>query len=249
MEENRIEEGVQTASALMDEQKGKKRGRSKKGALILLALLLVMLVALCALAAVDFDAIKDSIFKDTGKVNYYQPIYGENIWENEEYMSHAFAAMKISVCEDGFFFDEYAFGDADSAEEAFAQAGKHQNGAAVLSDYFYALLNGCDTPGEKARFKALFSEEFQINRGKSELPGGFTCQKIYDLQFQYMGEEIGYDGVTLCQAWMVSYRIVRNDGTVLNYSSGLDNGQARFYVEETSEGYRIKEIVGIYKVN
>jgi hypothetical protein len=42
---------------------------------------------------------------------------------------------------------------------------------------------------------------------------------------------------------------VRNDGTVLNYSSGLDNGQARFFLEETAEGYRIKEIIGIYRVN
>lgn len=227
----------------------KGRSRNKKGAVILIAVILVALVVVCALAAVDFDAIKDGLFKDTGRTDYYQPVYGENIWENHEYMSHAFAAMKIGVCEDGFFSDEYAFGDADSAEEAFERAGSHQYGAEVLADYFYALLCGCDTPAEKSRFRDLFSVEFQINRGKSELPGGFTCQKIYDLRFDYQGEEIGYDGTTTCQVWLVSYRIVRNDGTVLNYSSGLDHGQARFYVEETAEGYRIKEIVGIYKVN
>ena len=243
MEEKRFEQEP------AEETGAVKRGRSKKGAVILIAVVLCLLVVVCALAAVDFDAIKDKMFEDTGKVEYYQPVYGENVWENEEYLAHAYAAMKIGVCEDGFFTAEYPFGDADSAQEAFEKAGEHQNGASVLAKYFYSLLCGCDTPAQKTRFKELFCKEFLIKRGRSQLPGGFTCQKIYDLQFVYQGEEASYDGTATCQVWMVSYRIVRNDGTVLNYSSGLDNGQARFFVEETAEGFRIKEIIGIYRVN
>lgn len=248
MEEKNFEE-VREPEAEKTAQSGRPRGRNKKVAMILIVVVLVLLVVVCALAAVDYDAIRDGLFKDSVKVDYYPPVYGENIWENEEYMSHAYAAMKISVCEDGFFSADYAFGDADSAEEAFEKAGSHQYGAKAIADYFYSLMNGCDTPAEKTRFRELFSQEYRINRGKVSLPGGFTRQKVYEIRMEYLGETVCFDETTACRSWLVSYRIVNNDGTVLNYSSGLDHGQARFLIEETPDGPLIKEIIGIYQVN
>ncbi len=250
MEEKKINEEGSEVSVEITEDRGKNGIRNKKSAVILLAVLLALLAVVGALATIDYDSLFDKVIARP-PVNYYEPAIGENIWENEEYMAFTYGSMlSVNVCEDGFFSNMYTFEDAESAEEAFEKAGKHQNGMSVLSDYFYTLLCGCDTPAEKSRFKALFSEEFQINRGKRQLAGAFPAQKIYDLHFDYVGEDLCYDKQTSCYVWLVSYRIVRNDGTVLNYSSGLEHGKARFYVEQRSDGgYSIKEIVGIDQVN
>ena len=250
MEENRNNLQPEEQEESGENRSPKEEGRrSKKGAIILISVILGMLVVVSALAAVDFDALGGTIFDEREEV-YYDPIYGEDIWSNEEYMQHAFYDMRISVDEGEGYVSEYSFGDADSAAEAFLAVANRPNGAKALSDYFYALLNGADTSGEKMRFRALFSENYRINRGKSELPGGFTRQKVYDLKFEYLGQDVSFDGESTCYCWLVDYRVVRNDGTVLNYSSGVDGGQARFFVEPTADGgFLIKEIIGIYRVN
>jgi hypothetical protein len=215
-----------------------------------LAVVLAALLLVTALIAVDFEALfgmsNDDLLK---RPDYYEADYNENIFENEEYMKHAFSGMKISVKEEGNYSKVYPFGDRESAEEAFGEAAGHKYGARALSDYFYTLLNGCNTKGKRERFFALFSKDYRIVGEKNSAPGTFPQQKIYDLYFEYVGESAAYDG-TVCYEWYVSYRVIRNDGTVLNYSSGLDNGQARFFVELQEDGsYRIKEIVGIFQLN
>jgi hypothetical protein len=247
MEENREKEAI--ADDVKEGARGAS-GKQKKGVLILLAVVLAALLLVAALIAVDFEALfgmsNDDLLK---RPDYYEADYNENIFENEEYMKHAFSGMKISVKEEGNYSKVYPFGDRESAEEAFGEAAGHKYGAGVLSDYFYTLLNGCNTKGKRERFFALFAEDYRIVGEKNSAPGTFPQQKIYDLYFEYVGESAAYDG-TVCYEWYVSYRVIRNDGTVLNYSSGLDNGQARFFVELQEDGsYRIKEIVGIFQLN
>lgn len=227
-----------------------QKARSKKTAFVVVTVILAALVVVAALAAVDYDAILGRI---TGSKlptpQYYEPDYNENIFENKEYMQYAYAEMQIAVKEEGNYSKVYPFGDSDSAEEAFGKAGEHRYGAGVLSDYFYTLLRGCNSKAKRERFFGLFSEEYQIKGKENSAPGAFPAQKIYDLYFEYRGEEKAYDG-TPCYQWYVSYKIVRNDGTVLNYSSGADGGEARFYLEQLPDGScRIKEIVGIFKLN
>ena len=235
------------AGALLEEE---RRPRSKKGALTVLTVVLVLLVVVSALAAVDYDSLFGKVLG--GKLpqpEYYEPDYFENIFENREYMQYAFSEMRIAVKEEGGYSTNYTFGDSESAEEAFLKAGAHKYGARALSDYFYTLLNGCNTPAERGRFHAQFSDTYRILGKEDSAPGAFPAQKVYDLHFEYQGEKEAFDG-TLCYHWLVSYRVVRNDGTVLNYSSSADGGQARFFVEAMADGsYRIKEIVGIFKVN
>lgn len=250
MEEKNTAEVIEGVKRQEPVRKDDARAGNKKRAMVLVTVVLVALVVVSALAAVDYDALFGRVFdQKLPEPEYAEPDYHENIFENREYMQHAFSGMQVFVSEEGGYSINYAFGDSESAEEAFLKAGAHKYGAKALSDYFYTLLQGCNTPGEKGRFHALFSESYRILGKENSAPGAFPAQKIYDLHFECLGEKEAYDG-TRCYHWLVSYRVIRNDGTVLNYSSSADGGQARFFVEPMADGsYRIKEIVGVFKVN
>ncbi|MBQ8398552.1 MAG: hypothetical protein IJX08_01155 [Clostridia bacterium] len=231
------------------------KAQDKKRAKIVLLIILIALVVVLALVSV-VSALgegfgKKGIFSDPSKnIVYDEPDYHSNIWQDGEYMKHAYGAMAVNVCADGFITEKFAFGDEESALEAFEKAKNYEDGAAALSDYFYALLCGSDSPGEQKRFETLFCSEYRVSGKINGSVATFPPQKIYDLYFSYEGTALCYDEQTSCHKWKVSYKIVKNDGTVLNYSSGKDSGEAYFYVEETGrDQFAIKEIVGIYRVN
>lgn len=231
--------------------KAQDKKRAKIVLLIILIALAVVLALVSVVSALGEGLGEKGIFSDPSKnIVYDEPDYLSNIWQDGEYMKHAYGAMAVNVCADGFVTEKFAFGDAESAETAFESVKEFENGASVLSDYFYALLCGSDNPGEQKRFGELFSSEYRVSGKINGSAKTFPAQKVYDLYFYYEGTDLCYDEKTSCHKWRVTYKIVKNDGTVLNYSSSKDSGEAYFYIEENgTDNYSIKEIVGIYRVN
>ncbi len=231
--------------------KAKNKKRAKIVLFVILIALVVVLALVSVVSALENAFGKTGMFSDPSKnIVYEEPDYLSNIWKDGEYMKHAYGAMAINICADGFMTEKIAFGDEESAQAAFEQMKEYEDGASVLSDYFYTLLCGCDSPGEQKRFGTLFASEYRVLGKINKAPKTFPAQKIYDLRFTYEGMALCYDEKTQCHQWKVSYKIVKNDGTVLNYSSSKDSGEARFYVQEIgNEQFVIKEIVGVYRVN
>ncbi len=216
------------------------RKRKKKRAVIFGTVILVLLVVTTALSSVDYNRLFEKIAeKDRTDVVYFPPEYGADIFENEEYMSHVGSDMAVRIRADGIAEYTYPFSDLETARQAFGELENYGYGAGVLGRYFCALLSGCISERELRAFYDLFSEEYE-----NELPISFPPQKIYGIKVEYWGKYEYEDRLT--DRWRVSYEIVRNDGTVLNFNDSRDGGEAWFLLEESSEGnYRISVINGI----
>ncbi len=227
------------------EKRQEKKHAPKRTALICIAAVLLLLAISIPLTFIDYDALFLKISEKHGKeeIIYYPADYQSPIFENEEYRSHFGEDMTVKIKEDGFAEYAYPFTDMASAEEVAEKLQDYKNGAGVLGKYFYALLCGCDEPEEQKNFLGLFAEEY-----RKELPRSFPPQKVYNIRLEYCGD-YEYEGEKT-KRWRVSYEVVRNDGTVLNFSDSRDGGEAWFLVREgTEDADEIRMIAKIKYMN
>ena len=219
---------------------------------MLLAVLLLAAI-LIPLSFVNWNALFHPARYE--EIEYYDPDYRGDIFENEEYLSHLGKELSVTVCTPGEVEYNHPFTDRESAEAVFAEIGSYGRGAGTIGAYLSALMNGCDTPAEQKVFRALFAEDYKIFGGKgrvsaketsSELPLSFPPQKIYNVRLDYAGK-YEHEGKTT-DRWKVSIDVVKNDGTVLNYFGARDGGEAWFLVSE-EETPRIVLISGIIPMN
>ena len=219
------------------EETAVKRKRSKKGAIIFIAVLLALLALSLPLLFLDIDDLFERA--PVREIKYYPADFTNSIWDSEEYASYF--PLYLRICEDGFAnYETTPFSNIEEAKISFADAEKYQHGASAIANYFYATLVGCDSVEEEKAFRALFTEDYEDG-----IPTFFPGQKVYNIQMFYEGQG---DGGT--EIWKVSFDIVKNDGTVFNYTGARDGGNARFFLKSGTDGvYRISDIVGIVKVN
>ena len=115
MEEKNTAEVIEGVKRQEPVRKDDARAGKKKKAMVLVTVVLVALVVVSALAAVDYDALFDRVFdQKLPEPEYAEPDYHENIFENREYMQHAFSGMQVFVSEEGGYSINYAFGDSEN---------------------------------------------------------------------------------------------------------------------------------------
>lgn len=245
MKENQRERNATEETEELISPKSKKMGK-RKPALIFIAVLLILLAIGIPLCFVDFNALFSTLPKER-EIQYYDEDYRENIWENEEYLGHMPLSVRIKV--DGASSLVYYFEDMASAEETFKSLTDYGSGSDVLAEYFLAMLRGGRSKQNVDAYKALFTQECRTAL-PDLFPNRFPPQKVYDISLTLNSTSTDTATAVSSAEWAVSFNVVRNDGSVLNYTGARDGGEARFLLKRMPGGdYLIEEIRGIQYLN
>ena len=193
---------------------GKKRKLKK--AIIIVVIVFALLGALCGVLygiskylSDDEIEISEKPINLDGKsyINYYEPDYSANIFEDKDYLAKN-RSIKYIIPSDGsemsIVLDEY---DHDVLTE----------GQKFFVDYFYAA-----THGDYEAYGEMFTEEYlddPCGFEKHPQDKKFPMQRIYDIEITELGRSdpsdtsYNYNGIhAVFGVYEVGYKILKNDG-------------------------------------
>ncbi len=162
---------------------------------VLAGILLLMYILTLILPLISENLNRNSA-EETANFNFYEPDFGEDIFNDEEY---------LSLIENGIL----QYDNGTNSIVAINAENASDNGDAVklLTDYIYSIING-----DNELHNSFFSDEYlNANEPKDE----FTMQKIYNgLITYYSSEEIANrNGNYTKYIYKLRYQIYKNNGT------------------------------------
>lgn len=174
-------------------EKPSKRTAKKKLIVIAAVVLLAIVLLLICSAVIDKIEEKENTSNEEIEYSFYPADYGENIFEDEEYLSVI----------DGEFM-RYCDLRTNVTSGIDKSSAAEQGGAVeFIVNMLYDAING-DADAYNANFSDTYYED---NSPKSD----FTMQKIYDVTITYVSEE-KIDNYTR-YFYYVEYKIYHNNGT------------------------------------
>lgn len=182
-------------------EKAPRPREEKKLALMVIAVCVLALAVLAALNLIDFDALYAMMFApkplsdSTGRtIEFAQPNYSENIFEDEEYMAQN-------------RYLRYTEGPLSTliTDGNYAQYGE---AVVLLHNYLETII-----AGDANSLPGYFTDDFKKN---NTLPEKFTMQKIYDAEIEFRSRNVINKGkpdqITRFE-YIVRYKIMDNNGT------------------------------------
>ncbi len=183
-------------------------------------LVIIGIIAAVSLLVLDRVNEKNNT-EPTIRYQFFLPDREANILEDEDYLQKDLIIR-------------YSNG-AETFSLAEKNADDFGNGASFFLEYFDALIGG-----EEDKMNALYTDEYISVHGTED---DFTMQRAYDMIVRYTGEkEVRDSSFDKAYQYVVSYKIMRNDGTFRRDVASDASREQIFYIVNTDKGYKLLDI-------
>ena len=203
---------------------GVKRKEKKIVIAILIAMAVIVLISIPVL--ISGISSPDNTSETTLLIYFSEPNWGEDIFDDPEYLGKD---RLVWVKHDGTI---------TRGIDISSESDRSNEGAAVnfMFDFIEAQIMG-----DAESYNACFSEEYLSKHGMQD---AFTMQKIYDISLEQYGNRITLDGGGYRHVFILSYKILENNGTLRTDMGSMCERPLNIEVIEGSDGtFKINQMI------